>query len=37
MFPLGLLAEMLSAMIDREEREAAQAGWRIPRDATLDD
>jgi hypothetical protein len=37
MFPLGMLAEMLSAMIDREEREAAAAGWRIPRDATLED
>lgn len=37
MFPLGLLAEILSAMIEREESEGAQAGWRIPRDATLED
>jgi hypothetical protein len=37
MFPLGLLAEILSAMIEREESEAAQAGWKIPRDATLED
>ncbi len=37
MFPLRLLAEILSAMIEGEESEAAQAGWKIPRDATLDD
>jgi hypothetical protein len=37
MFPLGLLTEILSAMIEREESEADQAGWKIPRDATLED
>jgi hypothetical protein len=35
MFPLGNLAELLSTMIDREKRESAEAGWRIPRNATL--
>jgi hypothetical protein len=35
MFPLGYLAELLSTMIDHEERESADTGWRIPRNATL--
>jgi hypothetical protein len=35
MFPLGYLAEMLSTMIEREERQSAEAEWRIPRNATL--
>jgi hypothetical protein len=35
MFPLGYLAELLSTMIDREERESAEDGLRIPRYATL--
>ena len=37
MFPLGYLAEMLTAMIESEDREAADAGWRIPYNATLTD
>lgn len=37
MFPLGYLTEILSAMIEREEHEAADAEWRVPSNATLDD